>query len=154
MIRNYARIVIFILLLFWFNNGFANTGLKSSGIGFILVNPTGLSFKFLDNGSTYFNGALSWSFKGNSRLYLHIDYILKRFSRVKVDRGAYFDPYFGIGVRLDTEKDTFGARLPLGISYNFEDVPFDTFMELTPALDLIPETDFDLGLALGIRFLF
>ena len=41
MIKNYARIVIFILLLFWFNNGFANTGLKSSGIGLVIHDMTG-----------------------------------------------------------------------------------------------------------------
>lgn len=127
---------------------------KSGGIGLILNNPTGLSFKFLDNGRTYFNGALSWSLKNDSRLYIHMDYIFKRFSGFRIERSSVFSPYLGLGVRVDSRSDTFGARVPFGISYNFQDVPFDTFIELTPALDLIPETDFDLGFAIAIRFLF
>lgn len=127
---------------------------KSGGIGLIINNPTGLSFKFADNGRTYFNGALSWSLKNDSRLYLHVDYIFKRFNGFRIERSSFFNPYMGLGLRVDTGSDTFGARVPFGIAYNFQDVPFDTFIELTPALDLIPETDFDLGFAIGIRFLF
>lgn len=149
------RKLFFIFFLIFLTNSLqAQSAHKSAGIGIILVNPTGLSVKFMDNGASYFNGALSWSFKNDSRLYLHCDYIFKRFSGIRIDRSAWFDPYFGIGLRIDSGSDSFGARLPLGISYTFPDVPFDTFIEFTPALDLIPETDFDLGLALAIRFLF
>ena len=129
-------------------------GNKSSGIGIILGNPTGLSFKFLDTRSTHFNAALSWSFKNKTNLYLHTDFIFKRFDPVRFSTNFSMVPTMGIGGRLKTKAGRLGLRVPFGLSYNFKENPFDLFIEITPTLDLVPATDFEIGAALAVRYLF
>ena len=130
------------------------TGNKSSGIGIILGNPTGLSFKFLDTRSTHFNAALSWSFKKETDLHIYTDYIFKRFNTVRFSPNFSMTPTMGIGGRLKTNDGKLGLRVPFGLSYNFKEIPFDLFLELAPTLDLVPATDFEIGAALAMRYLF
>ena len=40
----------------------------------------------------------------------------------------------------------------VGLSYMFADAPFDLFVEIVPILDLVPDTDFDLNAAIGVRW--
>ena len=63
-------------------------------------------------------------------------------------------PRRGIGGRLKTKDGRLGLRVPFGLSYNFKENPFDLFIEITPTLDLVPATDFEIGAALAVRYLF
>ena len=148
-------IKIFLVLIILSSTAvFARTGNESSGIGIVLGTPTGLSFKFLDNRSTHFNAALSWSFKKDSNLYLHIDYIFKKFNPIRFSSIFSMTPSMGIGGRLKTNDGQLGLRVPFGLYYSFKENPFDIFFELVPTLDLIPATDFEIGAALAVRYLF
>ena len=72
--------------------------------------------------------------------------------------------YYGLGGRVklkdnsnnkNKDNDTLvGIRLPVGVSYLFKDAPVDLFGEIAPILDVVPETDFGWGAALGARFYF
>jgi hypothetical protein len=63
--------------------------------------------------------------------------------------------YFGIGARLKLGDPTrFGVRIPVGVSYIFEEASLDIFFELVPIFDLAPDTDFKVGWGIGIRYYF
>ncbi len=143
-----------LIILFYTTNSYCLTGNERSGVGIILGNPTGLSFKFLDNKATHFNAALSWSFKKESDLHIHVDYIFKRFNSIRFSRNFAMSPTMGIGSRLKTKEGEIAVRVPFSLLYNFKENPFDIFLEIVPTLDLVPATNFEIGAALALRYLF
>lgn len=121
------------------------------GIGVILGNPTGLSAKMWTSERTAVDGAAAWSFLGEGYIHAHADLLIHSYA-IEVSQGA-LPLYFGLGGRVRLGNDTrIGIRIPLGISYQFEEVPFDAFFEIAPILDLLPETDFDVNGAIGLRY--
>jgi hypothetical protein len=72
--------------------------------------------------------------------------------------------YYGIGARLKFKDDEgrgrneddaiFGIRVPVGITYLFDDAPLDLFFEIVPVLDLAPDVELDINAAVGLRFYF
>ena len=152
MMKIFIKTIPLVLFIAFISQ--AKTRSTSSGIGIILGNPTGISLKLFDTGQTHFNGAVGWSLDKQRYLYLHGDYIFKRFVSYTPTSDFYLQPYMGFGFRLKTKKDALGFRIPLGIGYDFKSIPMDAFLEIAPTLDLIPATDFDLGIAIAFRYLF
>ena len=151
--------VLFILTLLLTTHSFAQRNMTKNGVGLILGTPdVGISIKFLNNGYRHFNGAIAWS-SGNKNedgyLHLHADYIFKKW-RIFNRTATNFDIFLGAGLQLTTGPvdETFGVRIPVGVSYTFGEVPLDAFIELVPRIGLIPDTDFDIDAAFAIRFLF
>ena len=73
--------------------------------------------------------------------------------------------YYGAGGRIKLKDDDnskersnsdtrVGIRIPIGVTYIFENKPLDLFIEVVPILDVVPETDLRLNAALGIRYYF
>ena len=70
----------------------------------------------------------------------------------------------GVGGRLwdfDDDNDdglAFGIRVPLGIAFDFNNVPLDIFIQLTPTLDFYSGYDDSAGFwfdfSVGIRYWF
>jgi len=129
---------------------------KNVGIGIIVGEPTGLNIKwFLANGQAI-SGSVAWSLSGDSDLHLQAEYLFHRYDLISVEKGR-LPLYFGVGARLilrENADNTFGARVPVGLAYEFSGAPFDVFVEVVPILDLTPDTDFDLEGAIGGRFWF
>ena len=124
------------------------------GLGFMLGEPTGISFKKWTGSQTAVDGAVAWSFANKDSLHLHVDYLVHNFSLI-VEERVKIPIYFGLGIRLKAEKDTkFGFRIPVGISYIFEKTPLDIFVELAPLFDLVPGTKFSISGGVGIRYYF
>ncbi len=124
------------------------------GLGVIVGEPTGLSWKFWTGNVTAVDGAAAWSFADKSALHLHADLIFHDFTRINVEKGK-FPFYFGFGGRIKLEKKSkIGIRIPLGVTYIPERLPLDMFLEIVPILDLIPGTEFDFNGAIGIRYFF
>jgi hypothetical protein len=124
------------------------------GLGFMVGEPTGISFKKWVGSTTAFDGAAGWSFRGQDRLHLHVDYLVHNFDMINVERGR-LPVYFGLGARLKLEDETlFGVRIPVGVCYLFEKAPLDVFFELVPMFDLVPDTGFKLSGSIGIRYYF
>jgi len=145
-------LIIFFVIAFSAAFSQARSG---SAIGIIIGTPTGLSLKLADNGRTQINTAAGWSFGKDNRFYLHVDYIFYKFRVIRTGGGtAPFKPYMGLGGHIRTGSDNIGARLPLGIGYDFRDVPLEMFVELAPVLNLAPETDVDIAAAVALRFTF
>jgi hypothetical protein len=150
----------FLILFFAF---FANRVISQDrglGLGIIAGEPTGISLKNWQSRSTAIDGALAWSFVGNDYFQFHGNYLSHNFSLLEVEKGQ-LPFYYGIGGRIKfvngddkDDKTRLGVRIPLGLAYLFEKVTLDIFVEAVPVLDLVPETNFDLNAALGIRYFF
>jgi hypothetical protein len=129
------------------------------GIGVMLGEPTGVSFKQWVTKENAFGGAVAWSFERKSALHVHLDYLYHRRGmrpgRREMDAGRVLF-YFGVGGRVKAEEDDsrIGVRIPLGIDYVFAGSPFDIFFEIAPLLDLAPSTEFRVNGGFGIRYYF
>lgn len=126
---------------------------RDFGLGVIVGEPTGLSFKKWMTKTAAIDAAAAWSFVDGS-FHIHADYLLHSFSVFKVERGKLL-VYYGLGGRISTEVELrVGIRVPAGLSYTFENSPLDIFFEIGPILDLTPATEFRLTGGLGIRYFF
>lgn len=127
------------------------------GLGFILGEPTGISFKSSLRERGAWDAAAAWSFEGEGYLHLHADFLFHQWNRpeLKVEEGALAF-YYGIGGRVVFRDDDprLGVRVPLGLAYLIEDTPLEFFGEVVPVLDVAPETEFRVNGGLGLRWWF
>jgi len=123
------------------------------GVGVILGEPTGLTAKLYLSSNDAVDLAASWSFR-SELIYLHADYI-RHFPKAL---GRDLEPlvlYAGIGGLVQLSNNpVVGARFPVGINFFLDDAPFEFFLELGPALLIVPETDFDFTGGIGVRYYF
>ncbi len=145
--------LLFILLLISVQNVYpVQTG--NFGLGIILGEPTGISFKSWQSREIAFDAALAWSLGKNGNIHIHVDYLIHNYDIIKLHK-AKLPVYFGIGGRLESKDESaLGVRIPLGMSYMFEKAPIDLFFEIVPTLNIIPETIFDLEGGIGVRYYF
>lgn len=140
----------FIILL----SGYSLSQDKKIGAGIILGEPTGFSFKYWLTEKTALDAGFAWSFVDENAFQIQADYLIHNFSLIKISEGK-LPFYFGIGGRLKFSNEvTLGVRVPLGLEYIFSNAPIDIFLEVVPILDIIPQTDFTLGAAIGGRYFF
>lgn len=138
-----------------------------NGLGIIIGDPTGVSFKHWMDATRAWDAAAAWDLEDDETLHLHADYLWHDFSLNAVKDNRNFGWYYGVGARFvahddngrgrgnnDDDDDTFGVRVPFGFDYFFPGKPLEAFLEVAPALELIPETDLDFDIGLGIRFYF
>jgi hypothetical protein len=131
------------------------------GLGVILGEPTGLSLKYWLGKEHAIDGAAAWSYSENDSLQLHTDYLVHNYDVFNTDELPF---YCGLGARLKFKEDDgrgrnenhaiFGIRIPLGVTYVFDDAPVDLFFELVPVLDLAPDVELDVNAAIGLRIYF
>jgi len=151
MIKKIITSLFFILLLS--NSVYAQR--HGFGLGMILGEPTGISFKNWLGRSTAVDFAIAWSFEGKNSLTIHGDYLSHHFKLTQVESGS-LPFYYGIGgsIKFKDDDTRLGARVPLGLNYHFENLTLDLFLEFVPVLLLIPKTDFDINVGIGIRYFF
>lgn len=127
------------------------------GAGIILGEPTGASLKYFFNDTMAIDGALGWSSHDDTELYLHSDVLWHNFDLIPVSQGR-LPVYFGVGglvrVRDNNRDNEAGIRVPVGLSYMFDNAPVDIFVEIAPALDLTPGTRGEIEGGVGIRYWF
>ncbi len=118
-----------------------------TGIGIIVGEPTGISFR-INNFPVL---GIAWSVFDNY-FHFHCDYWL---ANSKLDRSLY--GYYGLGVKLTgNEKGAgddlqLGVRVPLGLRYNLTR-RVELFAEVVPGMRVISDTEFDIDGGIGIRF--
>ena len=132
----------------------ASSAPSSFGLGIILGEPTGISFKKWLSMDSAIDGAAAWSFLDDAAIRLHADYLLHTRSLNDLSHeGLLF--YYGIGVKVKfASQSLVGGRIPLGMVYELPKAPLDIFMEVVPGLELIPATKFTFSAAIGIRYFF
>lgn len=118
------------------------------GIGGQIGEPTGLTIKVLSPGAA-FDAAAEWDFDDYVFVQGHLLIIERQLPVSNVDLNYFLGP--GLFVGVPDEGDTaFGLSMNTGVSYYTG--PIEIFGQLTPRLRLVPDSDFDLGAAAGIRF--
>ncbi|MFA4839932.1 MAG: hypothetical protein WC703_10710 [Candidatus Neomarinimicrobiota bacterium] len=124
------------------------------GLGVILGEPTGISGKMWMGQKTALDAALAWSSGNNDAVHVHVDYLWHNFSLIKAPSGK-LPFYYGIGGKITLADETrVGVRVPLGIDWILAGPPIDVFLEIVPALDIVPDTDFGIDAGLGVRYNF
>lgn len=139
------------------------------GAGLIIGEPTGISVKGWVAGDRAIDGALAWNLGYGGAFRIHADYLFHKYDLIKVSKGA-LPLYYGPGIRMrfwnegrywrhgdwhdgDGRADL-AVRFPVGLAYQFDGAPVDCFMEVVPALGLIPSTYLDFDFGLGARYWF
>ena len=154
---------------------------KTFGLGIMLGAPTGLSGKYFLGPSTAIDfgiGAIG-GYGRRDGLHLHADYLWHPLSLVSAEPFE-LPLYFGIGGRFWSydychdhggghchDGGALGVRAPIGIAFDFNNVPLDIFVELALVLDFLYDDhdhfddgdDFDgfdaeINGAFGIRYYF
>lgn len=158
--------VIVTVMMMVLLTSFAVRAEDGFGLGIIVGEPTGVSFKKWLDKEHAIDAAAAWSFSENDSFQFHADYLIHNFNLLKTGSvGGKLPVYFGIGGRLKLESGNngsgsndhdslIGLRIPFGLSYLFAKAPVDLFVEVVPVLDLVPDTDFSLNAAIGARFYF
>lgn len=125
---------------------------KTVGLGIIIGEPTGLSFKGWLDSEVAIDAAAAWSFGHDNSFHLHIDYLVHKFELFLVKAGK-MPVYYGIGgrIRFDDPDTRVGARIPFGLSYLLAKDPIEGFFELAPLLDIAPDTDVSINVGIGVR---
>jgi hypothetical protein len=142
---------------------------KTFGLGVMLGAPSGLSGKYFLTDSTALDfgiGTIDHYYANRNGLHLHLDYLVHPLSLVSAE--AFELPlYVGIGGRLwdfDYNRAGYtgralGLRVPLGIAFDFNNVPLDIFVEVAFVLDFYNDYyansyGTDVNGAIGIRYWF
>jgi hypothetical protein len=127
------------------------------GVGLIVGEPTGFSAKYWLNDTLALDGAVGWSSHDHTDLYLHSDVLWHNFDLIPVSRGS-LPVYFGVGglvrFRDDNRDNDVGVRVPVGVSYLFDNAPIDVFAEIAPAVDVAPSVRGEVTGGVGIRYWF
>ena len=124
------------------------------GLGVILGEPTGVSFKSWVGRREAIDVAVAWSFDGEGAIHIHADYLFHNFRLFRIEKGDLI-LYYGIGARVKTvNKTQVGVRIPLGLSYLFERDPIEIFFELGPIMNVTPKTLFRMTTGVGVRYFF
>jgi hypothetical protein len=122
-------------------------------LGIMVGEPTGISGKYWLGPDRAVDGGASWSVSHDNAFDLHADYLFHDFGVFEIDSG-YLPLYYGVGGRLLMDhRNRVGLRLPVGLSFLTDTRRVEFFMEAVPTMDLVPDTEFEMGGGLGVRFL-
>jgi hypothetical protein len=147
------------------------------GLGFALGSPTSIVGKYFLNDQNAIDAGLAFWRWGRGRcddgppterrcddwgyLGLNADYL---WFQTLAQGTAKLDWHFGPGGRLwigddeyygDGSSVALAARMPIGVDLTFEKPEFlEVFVELAPALYIIPGVGFDVEGFIGVRFYF
>jgi len=129
------------------------------GIGVIAGNPDGITGKYMMNNNRAIDVGFGWKTTGDNEYNFYGDYLFYKDDVIKVPQGR-LPLYFGVGARYTTysedagKDDKFGIRIPVGIEYLFWKSSVGIFVEFVPVLSLTPDTKFEFGSGIGIRYFF
>jgi len=147
---------------------------KTFGLGLELGSPDGINGKYFLSSSNALDFGLGYAYRNyyaGDGLNLYVDYLWHPFVLATAD--AFELPfYIGVGGhfwRFDWGCDrfgncadygeAFGVRVPIGIAFDFNEVPLDIFLQVVPTFDFFSHYnghDPYLGFwgSVGIRFWF
>lgn len=135
------------------------------GFGFILGEPTGLSWKYRIDHLHALDGAIGFS--PFDRFRIHVDYLWLS----RPFRDPNFALHYGIGAAVGFGNTTeavftrhgdgyvvqstslgFGVRVPFGVDYAIPRSPVELFLEIAPLVIVTPAGGIGIDFGLGVRF--
>ncbi|MFA6507735.1 MAG: hypothetical protein WCT14_16660 [Treponemataceae bacterium] len=134
------------------------------GIGIVFGEPTGVSFAYRLGSKNTLQGTLAWDLTSPGGFTVAGDYLFLFDKTLKIEK-TWIPLYAGIGAKLtvlmgggkygDVDSPIgICARVPLGVRWLFIDVPLEAFLEIVPGFRFIPDTAFDFGAGIGLRWYF
>ncbi len=124
--------------------------------GLMVGEPTGPTVKYFLNDTIAVDAAAGWSLYRHADAEIHADVLLHNFNLLPVAEGK-LPVYIGAGLmgRFRHDRDNqAGVRIPVGISYMFENVPVDVFAEIGPAVIFVPDFQGEVVGGIGARYRF
>ena len=145
---------------------------KQFGLGLELGEPTGITGKLFvapDQALDFGLGDIYHHYYGGDGLHLYADYLWH--PTVLTETEAFELPFYvGVGGRVwffdyacpggtCSGAEAFGIRVPVGISFDFNNVPLDIFIQAVPTLDFFRDyrthdVYLDIDFSVGIRYWF
>lgn len=160
--------ILLIFMLLTSFNSFANG--KKMGAGFILGDPTALSFRYDQNETRAWDAQMAFSLSDYFLIYG--DYLVK-FPGVFNSSDKFIEqltPYAGVGPVLvfasrkdhtrgsyfDKRDDSFAfaIRIPFGIEWRYDKFPIGIGLEIAPGIVIMPNTDGFLHGGVSFRYYF
>ncbi len=149
---------------------------KVFGLGLEVGEPTGLNGKWFLSKSGALDFGVGWVYSHyyyGDGAHLYVDYLWHPTSLVSAP-GFELPFYVGVGLRYwdfhycyqrvcDYGGSAIGLRIPVGISFDFNRVPLDIFLQLVPVIDFVNGDYYDryrnrehfgVDLSAGVRFWF
>jgi hypothetical protein len=128
------------------------------GIGVMVGEPTGLTFKKWMNERNAWDAAAAVSFSDDTAFEFHAD-LLTHTSR-RTETGEGLPLYLGLGPRVkydeddDEEETRVGVRVPVGLNWMARET-LELFGEVAPVYDFSVDDDsWDFNAAIGARIYF
>lgn len=133
------------------------------GVGVMMGNPSGFSYKFWLDEKIGIDGAAGID---QGEFDLHATFLIHNFDSARqwaktssFFRGLTEDGdlpwYFGFGPRiLFEDKSEFGIRFPVGFSFLPHNTPWEGFAEFAPVWRITPDVGVDADFAVGVRYYF
>lgn len=128
------------------------------GIGLFLGQPTGLTFEMDLSRDSWLDFKAAWNLAGGNGgfdILLQGNYEYAFPGMVTIDRFS-LTPFFGAGavVSVNDAGVGIGVRVPGGISWRFESIPLELFLEAGIDVYLFPAFDIGGSGGLGVRYRF
>jgi len=129
---------------------------KRFGVGVMVGEPTGASFKGWLSDVSAIDGLLGVSLEQDEDFTFHTGYLYHFNDLVQLNENRLAF-YVGGGPRYvarDHKDDLFGIRTVGGVSYMLDKAPLDIFFEAGPVFDLAPDVEVRYTVGVGVRFWF
>lgn len=147
-----AAVLVIVMLLGAAStaHGQTNNPPGTFAIGGQIGDPSGITLKWYDRPGRAFELLGAWDL--DDFLFLNLHYLFENPIQ-NSPLNYYLGPgaYIGVQDRRDSDL-VVGASASFGL--NFFAPPFEVFLQLTPRLNVIPNTRGDLGGGVGLRYYF
>lgn len=143
------------LLVLLSSTAFAQNLSGKYGVGLALGEPSGFSVKKFNSGTEAYQFTLGYNMAGtHTGVNLGGDVLFHNYNFFSADNGS-IPYYYGAGVHVSLYEATqVYARVPLGIAYEFNELPADVFLEFSPGIAVVPTPGIVFNFALGARYYF
>jgi hypothetical protein len=146
--------IVLVLLFVLFGFSISMAAQNKLGVGPILGEPTGASVKYYLAKNFGVDAAAGYDFSEDA-IQVHGDFLLHNYSLLTNAFNFPLGFYFGGGAKFVFADDfIIGIRIPVGVLHNIKNSQFDVFLEIVPAIEVAPDTDFGFDAGIGMRYYF
>ncbi len=142
--------IVYLCLMF-----FSGLAQARFGVGAQLGFPTGVTAKNWVKSAEAIDATLAWDLGPGNNFLLQSSYLWHKKDYLFFQDKEPLDLYFGLGGRMKfADEIHLGVRAPVGLAHYSKEEQVELFGEVAPVFDLLPDTDWELQLAFGVRIYF